>query len=102
MPDTRLSLRVGKWPNWKRPALWIYGSETNEASILAWFVSDRALEAFLNCAKAGIVLEDVVPAPPDPLYPCAHPGCKVMRTEDEGGRTFTVCDDHWKVPDDAA
>lgn len=32
----------------------------------------------------------------DRVYPCAHPGCKVMRTKTEGGTTFTVCDIHWK------
>lgn len=31
----------------------------------------------------------------EPLYPCAVPGCKVMRTKAEGGTTFTVCDKHW-------
>jgi hypothetical protein len=29
------------------------------------------------------------------LYPCAYPGCAMMRTKDEGGTTFTVCDKHW-------
>jgi len=29
------------------------------------------------------------------IYPCDYPGCKVMRTEAEGGKIFTVCDKHW-------
>lgn len=29
------------------------------------------------------------------IYPCIYPGCKVMRTKEEGGTTFTVCDKHW-------
>ena len=27
------------------------------------------------------------------IYPCAE--CGIMRTKDEGGTTFTVCDDCW-------
>ena len=29
------------------------------------------------------------------LYPCATKECKAMRTKEEGGTTFTVCDDCW-------
>jgi hypothetical protein len=32
-----------------------------------------------------------------PLYPCAYKGCEVMRTEAEGGKLFTVCDEHWDL-----
>ena len=34
-------------------------------------------------------------AEPERPYPCAAPGCTVMRSEAEGGKTFTVCDKHW-------
>lgn len=33
---------------------------------------------------------------PEPLYPCAHPGCEVMRTKAEGGTVFAVCDEHFR------
>ena len=33
----------------------------------------------------------------EPLYSCAHPNCKIMRTKAEGGTTFTVCDKHWDL-----
>jgi len=29
----------------------------------------------------------------DRIYPCAE--CGIMRTKDEGGTVFTVCDDCW-------
>lgn len=29
------------------------------------------------------------------LYPCATPGCVNMRTKDQGGTIFTVCDSCW-------
>ena len=35
----------------------------------------------------------VVPAPAEKQYPCAE--CGVMRSKDEGGTTFTVCDGCW-------
>lgn len=31
------------------------------------------------------------------LYPCITDGCETMRTKDEGGTTFTVCDECWDV-----
>jgi len=34
------------------------------------------------------------PKPDEKLYPCAN--CGRMRTADEGGTTFTVCDKCWK------
>jgi len=30
------------------------------------------------------------------LYKCKHLGCEIMRTKEEGGTTFTVCDYHWE------
>lgn len=30
-------------------------------------------------------------------YPCAHPGCTTMRTKEEGGECFTMCDEHWNA-----
>lgn len=29
------------------------------------------------------------------IYPCRHDGCRVLRSENEGGKIFTVCDKHW-------
>jgi hypothetical protein len=39
------------------------------------------------------MIEDVK----EELFPCNYPGCKVMRTEAEGGNIFTVCDEHWEL-----
>jgi len=35
------------------------------------------------------------PAPPEPVYPCVR--CGKTRTAEEGGDTFTVCDDCWEA-----
>lgn len=35
-----------------------------------------------------------IPAPQEKKYPCAV--CGKLRTKDEGGTTFTVCDECWK------
>jgi len=29
------------------------------------------------------------------IYPCIVKGCKVMRSKNEGGTFFTLCDKHW-------
>lgn len=29
------------------------------------------------------------------IYPCMVRGCKVMRSKNQGGTVFTVCDKHW-------
>lgn len=51
----RKSLNVGKWPDRKKPTLYI--QEGSIATILAYFVSDKAAEAFLDCAKQGICFD---------------------------------------------
>jgi hypothetical protein len=38
---------------------------------------------------------DVLHGNTERRYPCAHPGCEVMRTKAEGGTTVTMCEEHW-------
>ena len=33
----------------------------------------------------------------DKVYPCIRPGCKVLRSKNQGGTTFTICDEHWEA-----
>lgn len=111
-PVTVAQHALSQWS--QRPPL------SHDANLVNWFADGTGLGKVV----AGAVLDDLgasllgaptattVPATADdstepatpvtpeapraePLYPCARPGCKVMRTRAQGGATFTVCDEHW-------
>lgn len=47
-------LKVGTWPDRKRPSLYVYDPQTNCCHILACFKSQAAADEFMEIAKRGI------------------------------------------------
>ena len=49
-----VELKVGTWPDRKRPTLYVYDPNTNCCTIMAYFKDSKAAELFMALAKVGI------------------------------------------------
>ncbi len=68
---------------------------------VAWNAIEKALHPpFASKSDTAPPVERQADSEDGRIYPCAHDGCDVMRSRSEGGKVFTVCDEHWTdMPD---